>query len=41
MNLLERWPKGKYNGKRIAGFALSFKVNLFWWDWRLRLTASL
>lgn len=26
-----KWPRGKYNGRRIEGFSLLFKVHLLWW----------
>ena len=28
------WPRGKYNGKKIAGFSIEFKVNVFHWTWK-------
>lgn len=27
------WPRGKYNGRRIGGFALRFEFNLTFWYW--------
>lgn len=29
-----RWPRGRYNGKRIDGFQVSFSIHLLWWTWR-------
>lgn len=29
-----RWPTGKYNGCRIAGFSVSLRLNVFHWTWR-------
>lgn len=29
-----RWPRGRYNGKRIDGFSLRFDVHLLWWVWK-------
>jgi hypothetical protein len=26
-----RWPRGKYNGRRIVGFKISFDIQLDWW----------
>lgn len=26
-----RWPRGKYNGRRIVGFSVKFRVNLTMW----------
>ena len=26
-----KWPRGKYNGKRIVGFALKIKMNVCEW----------
>jgi len=26
-----RWPRGKYNGRRITGVEITFKLNIFWW----------
>ena len=31
-----KWPRGRYNGKRIAGFEIRVVVNVFdwvWWPW--------
>jgi hypothetical protein len=30
-----RWPRGKYNGRRIGGFEIRVRLNLFWWAWGL------
>jgi hypothetical protein len=32
-----RWPRGKWNGQRIAGVRLVVRLNVFWW--RLGLPA--
>ena len=29
-----RWPRGKYNGRRIEGFQLLLKLHLLWWRWK-------
>lgn len=29
-----RWPRGKYNGRRIEGFRLLFKLHLLYWVWK-------
>ena len=29
-----RWPRGRYNGKRIAGFSLKVGLDLIWWHWK-------
>lgn len=31
---LVKWPRGRYNGQRIDGFQVSFRVHLLWWRWR-------
>ena len=31
-----KWPRGKYNGKRIMGAKVEFKVDLELWCWRPR-----
>jgi hypothetical protein len=28
------WPRGKYNGRPIEGFLVSFSVHLLWWQWK-------
>lgn len=28
-----RWPHGKYNGRRIKGFSVSFELDLLWRQW--------
>lgn len=30
---LFRWPRGRYNGRRIGGFTLKLDVNLLHWSW--------
>lgn len=25
------WPRGKYNGKRIGGFFITFSIDILWW----------
>ena len=32
-----KWPRGKYNGKRIGGFKVSVAVNFLWWLWKPRI----
>lgn len=29
-----KWPRGRYNGQRIVGFNLLFRVNLCWFSWK-------
>lgn len=29
-----RWPRGKYNGRRIEGFKVHFTLHLFYWQFR-------
>lgn len=29
-----KWPRGKYNGKRIEGMKVSFSVRLLRWRWK-------
>lgn len=29
-----KWPRGKYNGRRIVGFDIHFKLNVRAWRWR-------
>lgn len=44
-----RWPRGRYNGRRIGGVALRFRMNLLTWYWlpsiapprEVRLTGTL
>lgn len=26
-----KWPRGKYNGKRIVGFKISIKIDILFW----------
>ena len=33
-----KWPIGKYNGKKIAGFRLKFSVNVFFWMWKIQFS---
>jgi hypothetical protein len=28
-----KWPKGKYNGRRIVGARLHIRINLLMWRW--------
>ena len=35
-----RWPRGRYNGRRIAGFKVSLGVDLLWWNWRPRASRN-
>lgn len=32
-----RWPRGRFNGRRIEGFDLTFQLHLLWWRWRPRI----
>lgn len=41
-----RWPRGRYNGRRIVGVEVKVRINLRWWslDWpspRLGMCGSL
>lgn len=29
-----RWPRGKYNGRRIQGIKVSLAVHILEWRWR-------
>lgn len=29
-----RWPRGRYNGLRIDGFEVTFRLHLLWCPWR-------
>jgi hypothetical protein len=29
-----RWPRGKYNGRRIEGFRLHFVLHVLDWYWK-------
>jgi hypothetical protein len=31
-----RWPRGRYNGKRIVGIAVKVRIDLRHWNWRPR-----
>ena len=31
-----RWPRGRYNGRRIEGFQISLSVHLLYWFFRPR-----
>jgi hypothetical protein len=33
-----KWPRGRYNGKRIAGVEVRVRVNLLNWFWRPRIS---
>jgi len=35
--LYMKWPTGKYNGRRIAGLEIIFRVNVLWWAWNPRI----
>jgi hypothetical protein len=28
-----QWPRGKYNGRRIEGFKLTFSIHILAWRW--------
>jgi len=28
------FPIGKYNGRPIDGFEISFRIHLLWWEWK-------
>ena len=36
-----RWPRGRFNGKRIDGFGLQFRLHLRWWHWKPRASWNL
>lgn len=29
-----KWPRGKYNGRRIVGVCVKFKLDLLKWYWK-------
>lgn len=29
-----KWPKGKYNGKRIVGFSIKFTIDITYWNFK-------
>lgn len=31
----QRWPRGKYNGKKIVGFTLHFRFDITYWSFRI------
>lgn len=33
-----RWPRGRYNGRRIDGFQVTFHMHLLWVRWLPRLS---
>ena len=35
-----KWPTGKFNGKKIDGFQVSFKLHLLWWNWKPLLSMN-
>jgi hypothetical protein len=36
-----KWPRGKYNGQRIAGLDFRLRMNLFWWYWIPRIEIAI
>jgi len=32
-----KWPRGKYNGKRIDGIKISLSIHLTYWNFMLRV----
>jgi hypothetical protein len=30
-----KWPRGRYNGKRIGGLELKIEINFAWWIWAI------
>lgn len=32
-----KWPTGRYNGRRIEGFAFRFRLHALFWYWRPRI----
>jgi hypothetical protein len=32
--VIMNWPKGRYNGMKIDGFMVSFKIHVLWWNWK-------
>ncbi len=37
MRLASRWPRGRYNGRRITGFTLRLRVDVAYWRWLPRV----
>jgi hypothetical protein len=35
-----RWPRGRYNGRRIDGFKIQVGVHLLFWNWRPRVSMN-
>jgi len=33
-NEWSRWPRGRYNGKRIVGASIKFKFSVQYFEWR-------
>lgn len=33
-----KWPRGKYNGRRIDGFRFSFSLHLLRWYWKPKMS---
>jgi hypothetical protein len=29
-----RWPRGRFNGRRIVGLTGKVSIDLSWWNWR-------
>lgn len=36
-----KWPRGKYNGKRIAGFKITFQFNILVWYYAIYCWAGI
>lgn len=35
-----RWPRGRYNGRNIDGFEISFRLHLLWWHWKPAISTN-
>lgn len=33
-SILMKWPRGRYNGRRIVGFRITFALNVLSWNWK-------
>ena len=34
VDAIVKWPRGKYNGRRIVGVCVKFKLDLLKWYWK-------
>jgi hypothetical protein len=31
-----RWPRGRYNGRKIAGLECRIRINVLWWSLKIK-----